>query len=75
MSTVSKHLSKHPSARSSTIAWLEMRDRKLAELRAEIARDKADTAPVASLGPMPSWLKRMVLPHAIKQVADRLRGM
>lgn len=47
MSTVSDHLKKHPSARSSTLAWLEMRDRKLAELRAEIAQAKPETAPVA----------------------------
>lgn len=42
MSTVSNHLKKHPSARSSTIVFLQQRENKLKQLRQEIASAYAD---------------------------------
>jgi hypothetical protein len=54
MNTASRHLKRYPSARPSTIALLQKRDEKTAELRREI---KAGKAKRSFLGRMLSFVR------------------
>lgn len=42
MRTANEHLRRYPSARSSTLSWIERRNEKLAELRRDLRRNRFD---------------------------------